>query len=152
MTDNNERKNMGTFAVKPKEIERKWFVVDATNQPVGRLASAVARVLRGKHKPTFAYNADVGDHVIVINADKAVLTGNKKDELVYWHSLYPGGIKSISRGKLLKTNPERLIRKAIWGMLPKHTLGRQVYRKLKVYPGPDHPHTAQNPEVLEVRD
>lgn len=141
---------MKTYAVKPKEIARKWYVVDATNQPVGRLASAVARVLRGKHKPQFAYNADVGDHVIVINAEKAVLTGNKRDELVYRHSLYPGGLKAVSRGKLLKTNPERLIRRAVWGMLPKHTLGRQVYRKLRVYAGPEHQHAAQNPETLEV--
>lgn len=141
---------MGTYAVKPKEIKRKWYVVDATNQPVGRLASAVARVLRGKHKPQFAYNADVGDHVIVINAEKAILTGNKRDELVYWNSLYPGGLKSASRGKLLSANPERLIRKAVWGMLPKHKLGRQLYRKLRVYSGPEHPHAAQNPERLEV--
>ncbi|MCH8274594.1 MAG: 50S ribosomal protein L13 [Armatimonadetes bacterium] len=139
---------MRTYAVKPKEIERKWFVVDATNHTVGRLAASVAQVLRGKHKPTFAYNADVGDHVIVVNAAKVRLTGNKKDELIYRHTGYPGGIRSVSRGRLLETKPDRLIRRAVWGMLPKHRLGRRIFKKLKVYAGPDHPHVAQNPEPL----
>jgi large subunit ribosomal protein L13 len=141
---------MSTYSVKPEDINRKWYIVDATGQPVGRIACAVAQILRGKHKPMFAYNADVGDHVIVINASKAKLTGNKADELVYWHSLYPGGIKSVSRGKLMATKPERLIERAVWGMLPKHTLGRKTFTKLKVYAGPEHPHTAQNPEALTV--
>jgi large subunit ribosomal protein L13 len=99
----------------------------------------------------FAYNADNGDHVIVINADKALLTGNKADELVYWHSGYPGGIKSISRGKLLEKDSEKLIRRAIWGMLPKHRLGRQIIKKLSIYKGAEHPHAGQNPATLEVR-
>ncbi len=141
---------MGTYAVKHKEVERDWFIVDATNQPIGRLACSVAMVLRGKHKPTFAYNADVGDHVIVINAEKAILTGNKKDELIYWHTLHPQGLRSVSRGKLLAEKPERLIYKAIWGMLPKHKLGQEVIKKLRVYRGSDHPHTGQNPKKLEV--
>ena len=142
---------MGTYSVKQEDIQRKWYVVDATGQPVGRIAAAVAQVLRGKHKPMFAYNADVGDHVIVINAAKAKLTGNgKSDELIYWHTGYPGGIKSVSRGKMLTTKPEKLIEKAVWGMLPKHRLGRKTFAKLTVYAGAEHPHTAQSPEPLAV--
>jgi large subunit ribosomal protein L13 len=129
----------------------KWYVVDATGIPVGRLAGAVAQILRGKHKPTFAYNLDVGDHVIVVNAGKIKLSGNaKRDELVYHHTGYPGGIKSISRGKLLDTKPEKLVERAVWGMLPKHKLGHKTFAKLKVYAGADHPHAAQNPEPLKV--
>lgn len=142
---------MNTYSVKPEDIKRKWYIVDATGQSVGRIAGAVAQILRGKHKPMFAYNADVGDHVVVINAEKAVLTGGKEEELVYWHTGYPGGIKSISRGKLMKTKPEKLIERAVWGMLPKHTLGRKTFAKLKVYAGSEHPHTAQSPEPLEIR-
>jgi large subunit ribosomal protein L13 len=142
---------MSTYSVKPEDIQRKWYVVDATGMSVGRIAGAVAQVLRGKHKPMFAYNADVGDHVIVINAGKAKLTGGAKaDDLVYWHTGYPGGIKSISRGKLLMTKPERLIERAVWGMLPKHRLGHATYKKLKVYAGSEHPHSAQNPEPLTI--
>lgn len=129
----------------------KWYVVDATGIPVGRLAGAVAQILRGKHKPTFAYNLDVGDHVIIINAGKIKLSGNsKRDELVYHHTGFPGGIKSISRGKLLETKPEKLVERAVWGMLPKHKLGHKTFAKLKVYAGPDHPHAAQSPEPLKV--
>ena len=118
----------------------KWYVVDAANKPIGRVAAVVAQVLRGKHKPTFSYGEDCGDHVVVINAERAVLKGDSKpDELVYRHSGYPGGIKSVSRGKLLKERPELLIERAVWGMLPKHRLGRKIYGKLKVYRGPDHP-------------
>ena len=133
------------------KTDQKWYLVDATGMSVGRLAGAVAQVLRGKHKPTFAYNLDVGDHVIVINASKIRLSGNsKRDELVYHHTGYPGGIKSISRGKLLDTKPEKLVEKAVWGMLPKHRLGRKTFDKLKVYAGAEHPHAAQNPEPLKV--
>jgi large subunit ribosomal protein L13 len=139
-----------TYTVKEGSIERKWFVVDATNMPVGRLAAQVAQVLRGKHKPTFAYNADCGDFVIIINAEKAVLTGNKKEELIYWHTGWPGGLRNIERGKLLEENPERLVSKAVWGMLPKTKLGKQIYTKLKVYRGSEHPHSAQNPENLSI--
>lgn len=140
-----------TTTVKAGTIERKWYIVDATGIPVGRLAAQVAQVLRGKHKPTFAYNADVGDFVIVVNAERTVLTGNKKDELVYWHTMWPGGLKSIEKGKLLEENPVRLVEKAIWGMIPKTKLGKQVYTKLKVYSGTDHPHSAQNPEPLNIK-
>ncbi len=141
---------MSTYTAKPKEIEREWFLVDATNQPVGRVACTVAQLLRGKHKPTFAYHLDVGDHVVVINADKVVLTGNKKDELIYWHTLHPQGLRSRSRGKMLETEPERLLTKAIWGMLPKHKLGRQMLKRAKVYRGSVHPHSGQNPKKVEV--
>ncbi len=135
----------------PKEtIERKWYVVDATGIPVGRLAAQVAQVLRGKNKPTFTYNQDCGDFVVVINAERAVLTGNKQDELIYWHSMWPGGLKSISRGRMQETNPTRLIEKAVWGMTSKSKLGHQIIKKLKVYAGPEHPHSAQMPELLDI--
>src|SRR5688572_4129171 len=139
-----------TTSVKEGSIERKWWVVDATGIPVGRLAGQVAQVLRGKHKPTFAYNADVGDFVVVINAEKVVLTGNKKDELIYWHTMWPGGLRNVSRGELLENNPVKLVEKAIWGMTPKTKLGHQIIKKLKVYAGSEHPHAAQNPEPLTV--
>ena len=140
-----------TTTVKAGTIERKWYIVDAAGIPVGRLAAQVAQVLRGKHKPTFAYNADVGDYVIVVNADKVVLTGNKKDELIYWHTMWPGGLRSVTRGKMLDDNPVKLVEKAIWGMIPKTKLGKQVFSKVKVYAGEDHPHLAQNPEPLNVK-
>lgn len=140
-----------TYVVKEGTIERKWFVVDAAGIPIGRLAGQVAQILRGKHKPTFAYNADCGDFVVVINAEKVVLTGNKKDELIYWHTGWPDGLRNSSRGKLLDENPERLVEKAIWGMTPKTKLGHQIIKKLKVYRGSEHPHAAQNPEPLSVK-
>lgn len=140
-----------TTTVKEGSIERKWYVVDATGIPVGRLAAQVAQVIRGKHKPDFAYNADCGDFVIVINAEKAVLTGNKKDELIYWHSGYPGGLKNVSRGKMLEENPAKLVEKAIWGMTPKTKLGHGIIMKLKVYSGSEHPHAAQNPQPLSIK-
>lgn len=140
-----------TTTVKEGSIERKWFVVDAAGIPVGRLAAQVAQVIRGKHKPNFAYNADCGDFVVVVNAEKAVLTGNKKDELIYWHTGWPGGLRSVSRGKLLDENPVRLIEKAVWGMTPKTKLGHQIIKKLKVYAGSEHPHSAQNPEPLNIK-
>lgn len=140
-----------TTTVKEGSVERKWFVVDASGVPVGRLAAQVAQILRGKHKPTFAYNADCGDFVIVVNADKATLTGNKREELIYWHTGWPDGLRNVQRGKLLEDNPERLVSKAIWGMLPKTKLGKQIFSKLKVYSGSEHPHAAQNPEALNVR-
>lgn len=140
-----------TTTVKEGSIDRKWYVVDATGIPVGRLAAQVAQVLRGKNKPNFAYNADCGDFVVVINAGKAVLTGGKKDELVYWHTGWPGGLRSVSRGTLFEGNPVRLIEKAVWGMTPKTKLGHQIIKKLKVYEGAEHPHEAQNPAPLDVR-
>lgn len=139
-----------TYSAKPSEIERKWYVVDAAGIPVGRLAAQVAQVLRGKHKPTFTYNQDCGDFVIVINADKVVLTGRKQDELIYWHTMWPGGLRNVSRGKMLETKPEALVEKVIWGMTPKTRLGRDIFSKLKVYAGPEHPHAAQMPEPLKI--
>jgi large subunit ribosomal protein L13 len=139
-----------TTTAKPSTIEHKWYVVDATGVPVGRLAAQVAQVLRGKHKPTFTYNMDCGDFVIVINAERVVLTGGKKDELVYWHSMFPDGLKSISRGKFLKDKPEAFVEKVIWGMVPKTKLGHQIIKKLKVYAGPEHPHEAQQPIPLDI--
>lgn len=140
-----------TTTVKEGSIERKWFVVDAAGIPVGRLAGQVAQVLRGKNKTNFAYNADCGDFVIIINASQAVLTGSKADELIYWHSGWPDGLKNVSRGKLLADDPCRIVERAVWGMTPKTKLGKQIIKKLKVYAGSEHPHEAQNPTPLDVR-
>ncbi len=140
---------MKTYVAKPQEIERRWYVVDAAGKPLGRIATRVAAILRGKEKPIFAPNQDTGDHVIVVNVAKAVLTGNKAEEPIYRHSGYPGGLKSTTRGKMLETQPEKLFYKAVRGMLPHNTLGEQMIDKLKVYAGPDHPHAAQQPEPLE---
>ena len=141
---------MRTYSAKPLEVERSWYVVDAADKSVGRLASHVAQLLRGKHKATFTYNQDVGDHVIIINAEKVRLTGNKGEELVYRHTMYPGGLRSVARGEMLEKRPEDLIYRAVWGMTPKTRLGRQIIKKLRIYRGTEHPHTAQNPKVLEV--
>lgn len=140
-----------TTSYKEGSVTHQWYVVDATGLPLGRLAGQVAQVLRGKHKPNFAYNADCGDFVVVINADKVILTGNKKDELIYWHTGWPDGLRSISRGKMLAEKPVALVEKAIWGMLPKTRLGKQIVKKLKVYAGADHPHAAQQPVPLNVK-
>ncbi len=139
-----------TYTAKPSTIEHKWYVVDAAGVPVGRLAAQVAQVLRGKHKPTFTYNMDCGDFVVVINADKVVLTGGKGDELIYWHTMWPGGLRNISREKMLAEKPEKFVEKVIWGMIPKTKLGKATFKKLKVYAGPEHPHQAQNPEPLNI--
>lgn len=140
-----------TYTNKEGSIERSWYVVDAAGMPVGRLAAQVAQVLRGKGKPTFAYNADCGDFVVIINAEKVVLTGNKSDELIYWHTGWPGGLRNVSRGDLLANDPVKLVEKAVWGMCPKTKLGKQLFKKLKVYAGSEHPHAAQNPQPLNVR-
>lgn len=140
-----------TYTNKEGSIERKWWIVDAAGMPVGRLAGQVAKVLRGKHKPTFQYNADTGDFVIIVNADKVVLTGGKGDELIYWHTGWPGGLRNISRGKMLADDPVKLVEKAVWGMCPKTKLGKQLFTKLKVYAGTDHPHAAQNPQPLDIK-
>lgn len=140
-----------TTSVKEGAIEHKWWVVDAAGVPIGRLAGQVAQVLRGKHKTQFAYNADCGDFVIVINADKAVLTGNKKDELIYWHTTWPGGLRSVSRGEQLATKPVALVEKVIWGMMPKTLLGQKLFKRCKVYAGSEHPHAAQNPQELSLK-
>ena len=139
-----------TYSAKPESIERTWHIVDAANVPIGRLAAQVAQVLRGKHKPTFTYNQDCGDFVVVINADKAVWTGTKAKELLYWHTGWPGGLRNISRGELLETNSVRAIEKVVWGMIPKTKLGRATFKKLKVYAGSEHPHEAQNPQPLDI--
>ena len=139
-----------TFSQPKETIERKWHVVDATGIPLGRLAGQVAQVLRGKHKPTFTYNQDCGDFVIIINAERVVMTGNKENELLYWHTMWPGGLRSVSRGKLKETNPCKLVEKAVWGMIPKTKLGHATIKKLKVYAGSEHPHAAQNPQPLDI--
>ena len=141
---------MKTYQAKPQEIQRKWYLVDAADQPVGRLASQVAKILRGKHKPIFTPHVDTGDFVVVVNAAKARLTGNKSEEPIYWHTMYPGGLRSVSRGKLLAERPERAVTRAVKGMLPHNKLGARMIRKLKVYAGPEHPHEAQQPEKLEI--
>jgi large subunit ribosomal protein L13 len=143
---------MSTYLASPGDVQRKWYVVDAEGKTLGRLATVIASILRGKHKPTFTPNVDCGDHVIVINAEKILLTGNKLTEKIhYTHSMYPGGLKAVSYGQMLKTKPEYAITKTIWGMLPHNRLGRQMIKKLRVYRGPEHPHQAQVPEKLEVK-
>jgi large subunit ribosomal protein L13 len=140
-----------TYVPKPAEIERAWHVVDAEGLVLGRMATEVARVLRGKHRAIFAPHTDTGDHVVVVNASKVVLTSDKAEaKLAYRHSGYPGGLKSRSYASLLETQPEELVRRAVRGMLPKNTLGRQQLAKLKVYAGPDHPHAPQKPQPLEI--
>jgi large subunit ribosomal protein L13 len=144
---------MKTYSPKPSEIQRDWYVVDAEGIILGRMATEVARVLRGKHKPIFAPHIDTGDHVIVINADKVLMSGNSKavDKRVYRHSGYPGGLKSQSYADLLDRRPAEAVRGTIRGMLPKGPLGRKQLSKLKVYAGPDHPHTAQSPTPLQIK-
>jgi len=143
--------SMTTYSPKASEITRQWHVIDAQGLVLGRLSTEVARILRGKHKPTFAPHMDTGDHVIVINADKVVLTSGKADtHMVHNYSGYPGGLKSETYGSLLQRRPADAIRRTVSGMLPKGPLGRQMIKKLKVYAGSEHPHTAQNPSVLTV--
>jgi len=142
---------MKTFTPKSAEIERTWYVVDATNVPTGRLAVQVARLLRGKHKPIYTPHADTGDFVVVVNAEKVVFTGNKEQNKVYYrHSGRPGGLKTTTPARLRERYPERIVEFAVKGMLPKNKLGRKLYRKLKVYAGPDHPHQSQQPKPYEL--
>ena len=142
---------MRTYSPKPSDIERKWYVIDATDIVLGRLASQVAVLLRGKHKPTYAPHMDMGDYVIVVNAEKIALTGSKReDKMAYHHSGFPGGLRAVNYAELLETHPERAIEKAVKGMLPKNRLARQQIQKLKVYAGPEHPHASQNPEPFEL--
>ncbi|MDO4482628.1 MAG: 50S ribosomal protein L13 [Bacillota bacterium] len=139
---------MKSFIAKPHEVERKWYVIDAEGKNLGRLASEVASILRGKKKPIYTPHVDTGDYVIIVNADKIVVTGNKMKQKVYKrHTGYPGGLKEITLEKLLDRKPEEVLKHAIKGMLPKGRLGRQMYKKLKVYAGPEHNHQAQKPEV-----
>lgn len=141
-----------TYMAKPLEVERKWYIVDAEGQTLGRLASEVASILRGKLKPEFTPHVDAGDFVVVINADKVKLTGKKlSDKIYYTHSLYPGGLKSKTAGEMLATRPDRMFELAVKGMLPKNRLGRQIFTKLKVYAGSEHPHAAQKPEAWQIR-
>ncbi len=144
---------MSTFSVKLKDIKHDWYIIDASNKTLGRLASIIASHLRGKHKPEFTPHIDTGDYIIVINADKIHVTGNKESDKIYYrYSGYPGGIKATSFGNLMKKTPKRVLELAVKGMLPKGPLGRQMFRKLKVYAGSEHPHTAQNPQILEIKD
>jgi len=142
---------MGSYQAKPLEMTRKWYVVDANGKTLGRLAARVASILRGKHKPTFTPNVDTGDHVVVINAGKIQLTGGKLKTKTYMqHTGYPGGLKSATAEHVHRKNPTALLETAIKGMLPKNPLGKQMARKLKIYPGAEHPHTAQHPEALAL--
>ncbi|GAB7028045.1 50S ribosomal protein L13 [Geotalea toluenoxydans] len=140
-----------TQVAKKDEVTRDWYLVDADNKVLGRIATEIANVLRGKNKPTFTPSVDTGDFVIVVNADKIQLTGNKNaDKIYYSHSGFPGGLKEISAGKLLEKKPEDLIKKAVKGMLPKNKLARHMIKKLKIYTGTDHPHAAQQPKALSI--
>ena len=142
---------MKTFSAKPAEVKRDWFVVDADGKTLGRLATEVARRLRGKHKAEYTPHVDTGDYIIVVNAEKVRVTGNKlKDKVYYRHTGYVGHMKSITLEKLLQSKPERAIETAVKGMLPKNPLGRAMFRKLKVYAGPEHQHTAQQPVALDI--
>ncbi len=142
---------MKTLSAKPAEVRRKWYVVDADGKTLGRLSTEVARRLRGKHKPEYTPHVDTGDYIVVVNADKVRVTGNKEqDKMYHHHTGYIGSLKSINLGKLREKAPERIIERAVKGMLPKNALGREMYRKLKVYAGASHQHAAQQPELLEI--
>ena len=140
-----------TFSPTPADIKREWIVIDATDIVLGRLASHAAAILRGKHKPTFAPHMDMGDFVIVVNADKVALTGDKlNSKLLYRHSGYPGGLTAVPVGQQLEKDARKVVERAVWGMLPKNKLGRQILKKLKVYAGPTHPHQAQQAKPFEI--
>lgn len=140
-----------TYSPKANEVEREWILFDAEDQILGRLATQVATILRGKHKPEFAPHIDVGDFVVVINVDKIRVTGNRLDQKIYYrHSGYPGGLTGITLRKMMEKSPERVIEKAVWGMLPKNRLGRKLLKKLKIYAGPEHPHAAQQPRQIKL--
>ncbi|MCP3935245.1 MAG: 50S ribosomal protein L13 [Actinomycetia bacterium] len=142
---------MRTYSVSASEIERNWFVVDAADLVLGRMSTEVARVLRGKHKPIYTPHLDTGDHVIIVNADKVVLTADKRNtKMIHRHSGYPGGLRSETYGNLLDRRPDEAIRRTVKGMLPRNRLGAQMLTKLKVYAGPDHPHSAQQPAPLAI--
>jgi large subunit ribosomal protein L13 len=142
---------MKTFVATPENRTREWFVVDAEGKTLGRLATQLADVLRGKRKPEYTPHCDTGDFVVVVNAEKITVTGNKREAKRYWrHSGYPGGIRYRTLGDMLERRPEEVIRKAVKGMLPRNRLARQQLRKLKIYAGPDHPHAAQKPQTLEI--
>jgi len=141
-----------SYMARPLEVERQWYVVDAEGQTLGRLATEIARILRGKHKPQYTPHVDTGDFVVVVNAEKVVVTGRKAEQKVYRrHSGYPGGLKTTTYEQMLERRPTEILRRAVKGMMPKTRLARQQLRKLKIYAGPEHPHAAQNPQTLEVR-
>lgn len=143
---------MKTESTRKEDVNRKWYVIDAADQVVGRLAVEIARRLRGKHKPTYTPHIDTGDYIIVVNADKVRFTGNKVAQKTYYHhSGYPGGLKAVTAKQLLQTKPERVLELAVKGMLPKNALGRRMFKKMKLYVGPDHPHQSQEPEVLTLK-
>lgn len=142
---------MKTYSAKPETVERDWYIVDAENKTLGRLSTEIARRLRGKHKPEYTPHVDTGDYIVVINAEKVYVSGNKRtDKIYYHHTGYVGNLKSISFDKLIEKAPERVIEAAVKGMLPKNPLGRAMYKKMKVYAGSEHPHTAQQPKTLEI--
>lgn len=144
---------MKTHSVTPDQIERRWYLVDAEGETLGRLASRIAQILRGKHKPIYTPHMDTGDAVVVINAEKVRLTGRKADQKSYYrHTGYPGGLKEVPFRRMIETHPERVIEKAVWGMMPKGKLGRAMVKKLKVYAGESHPHEAQRPARIDIRD
>ena len=143
---------MKSYMARPLEVERRWYVVDAEGQTLGRLATEIARILRGKNKPQYTPHVDTGDFVVVVNAEKVVVTGRKAEQKVYRrHSGYPGGLKTTTYEQMLERRPTEILRRAVKGMMPKTRLARQQFRKLKIYAGPEHPHAAQNPQKLEVR-
>lgn len=140
-----------TYSPKAGEVERRWYIVDAAGKTLGRISTEIARVLTGKHKPQYAPHIDTGDFVVVVNAEKTVLTGRKEQAKIYYrHSTHPGGLKEESAAEIRERFPERLIEKSVKGMLPKNKMGRRQFKKLKVYAGPEHPHEAQQPEALEL--
>lgn len=144
---------MVSYMAKSEEVKKEWWVIDASNQTLGRLASNIATILRGKNKPTYTPNVDTGDFVVVVNAEKITVTGKKlTDKMYHSHSGYPGGLKTTSLEKLLKEKPARVIENAVWGMIPRNTLGRKQITKLKVYAGAEHPHQAQQPKALKVKE
>ena len=143
---------MKSYMARPQEVERRWYLVDAEGRTLGRLATEIATILRGKNKPQYTPHVDTGDFVVVVNADRVVVTGKKAEQKVYRrHSQRPGGLKEVSYEQMLERKPEEILRKAVRGMMPKTRLGRQQFRKLKLYAGPEHPHEAQNPQPYEVR-
>ena len=142
---------MKTFSAKPAEVRRDWFLIDAKDKTLGRMATEIARRLRGKHKPEYTPHVDTGDYIVVVNAEKVQVTGNKqKDKMYHRHTGYPGGLKSMSFEKMIQSHPERLIELTVKGMLPKNPLGRAMLKKLKVFAGPEHNHSAQQPKALEI--
>jgi len=142
---------MKTFSAKAAEVKRDWYVIDATDKTLGRMATEIARRLRGKHKAEYTPHVDTGDYIVVVNAEKVRVTGNKPlDKMYYHHTGYPGGMKQASFSKMIETHPERVLEIAVKGMLPKNPLGRAMYRKLKIYAGPEHKHTAQQPKPLDI--